>query len=322
MAGSTYNPYPSPRGGQGPYGLVPGPVPMPNPSADLFAQFGALPAANKAAGTDILAELGGNVSPGTRNALKLASAQFGQGSGMGLSGLSDNQLFGNIAGFAEGQVQKGMQNYNQIVPTISQTQTVPPALQADIAAHNATLAAAPDPAQSNALAQKLFDQYLSGLRGPAGGAGGGPAAGTGAYQNSFAVDRLGNPPAIRGAVAPGQGFDVQPSTGPTYGPGPGWSQPTTPGTQFTGPGSLLPFNDIYNMLYGGGLGTTPGAAFGTTPGASFGTTPGGNTADWTTSDPFGVGGFPGGGDTTSGQFLNLDLPAQAPSNPMYADEWF
>lgn len=220
MPQSNYPIYPSPTTGSGtPYGMVPGPIGMPNPYADLAGAFPELGQANKAAGTDLLAQLGGNISPATRNALQLASAQFGTGSGMPLSGLSQDQLFGNIAGFSENLQQQGLQNYNQLIPTISKTQTVSPELQTEIAARNALYAAAPDPNQAANLAQKLFDQYLNNLRGPGGGGGGaGPQQGAGAWQSTFATDRLVNPPAA-GAITPGQPGLAPPA--PSYP----WDQP-------------------------------------------------------------------------------------------------
>lgn len=262
MPQSNYPIYPSPTTGSGtPYGMVPGPIGMPNPYADLAGAFPALGQANKVAGTDLLAELGGNITPGTRNALQLAAAQTGAGRGMPLAGLSTNDLLGNIVGFSEGQVKQGMQDYNSLIPNISKTQTVDPALQAEIASRNALYASAPDPAQAANLAQKLFDQYLNNLRGPGGGGGyGGPQQGSGAFQRTFATDRLINP-AAAGPATPGQ---------PGFAPGAAdysiFDQLTPQGTSI---GALNPnttdwitsqppsFSGVSGGGFGGGMGGAP-----------------------------------------------------------------
>lgn len=193
---STYDYNPAPQPGSGIFGAVPGAITPPDPYASLSAAYPNLSGTNAAASNAILSKLGGNISPGTMNALKLASAQFGVGSGMPLSGLSTNQLFGNIAGFSEGQQQQGLQDYASVVPTVSRTQTLDPALQADIASRNATMRSAPNPAQAQSYAQSLFDRYLTNMRGPAAGTGGGGRSTTRDPQADFftrgwASDRLG-----------------------------------------------------------------------------------------------------------------------------------
>lgn len=108
-------------------------------------------------------------------------AAWGVGSGMPGSGLSANRSLRNLGLTSEQQVQQGIQNYNSTIPTVSRTQTVDPSLQYQIANRNATMAAAPVPAQAQSYAQQLFDKYLQAMRGPGGGTGGGmsPAGGTG-----------------------------------------------------------------------------------------------------------------------------------------------
>ena len=218
-AATTYYPYtnttPNPQSGvMNPYGAVPGvlsPVTpstitsLPNPSADLSGVVPGLNDMNNAASGDILGQLSGNLSPATLAALRNASATWGVGSGtgfgnFGLGGLAQNGLFGNVANFAENQVNKGLSNYNQTIPTISSTQTLSPGLQlqaglanqsaqnqanqfnAGIASQNATNAAAPNPTMAQSYAQQLFQQYMDSMRSPAGGTGaaaGRPGTGTG-----------------------------------------------------------------------------------------------------------------------------------------------
>lgn len=141
------------------FGTVPQPTAIP---ANVFQELsGAVPnfTANLGgAGQVIQSQLAGNVSPGTMNALKTASAQFGVASGMPGSGLQENQLFGNIAGFSEGQQQKGFQNLLAQIGALGPTQTNPN-LAAEISAHNADLAAAPDPRMA---AEEQFNLWLRG----------------------------------------------------------------------------------------------------------------------------------------------------------------
>jgi hypothetical protein len=146
-------------GGRTAYGKVPDPIPIP---PNLFTQLGKVPGftANTAGtGSVIGSELSGNVSPQTLAALKTGAAQFGVASGMPGSGLESNQLFGNIAGFSEGQQEKGVRNYLSEVGALGPTMTNPN-LAADISARNANLAAAPDPKMA---AEQAFNDWLRGF---------------------------------------------------------------------------------------------------------------------------------------------------------------
>jgi hypothetical protein len=147
-------------GGRTAYGTVPEPIPTP-PS--VFSQLNSIPgftANTGGAGRVVGSELAGNVSPGTMNALKTGAAQFGVGNGLGFgSGLETNQLFGNIAGFSEGQAHRGVQDYLSEVGALGPTMTNPN-LAAEISARNATLAAAPDP---KLAAQQAFNDWLRGF---------------------------------------------------------------------------------------------------------------------------------------------------------------
>lgn len=147
-------------GGRTAYGTVPSSIPVP---PNLFAQLsGAVPRFSSnltGTGNVISNQLAGNISPGTLNALKTASAQFGVDSGMPGSGLETNELFGNIAGFSEAQQQKGVSNILSEIGTLGPTMTNP-ALAAEIAARNAAFAAAPDP---KLAAQEAFNTWLKGF---------------------------------------------------------------------------------------------------------------------------------------------------------------
>ncbi len=237
---------PPPRTG---FGQVPQPIGIP---PNVFTQLsGAVPGfPGLTSGTSglIASQQAGNVSPQTLNALKTGSAQFGVASGMPGSGLEQNQLFGNIAGFSENQQQKGIQNYLSLIGALGPTQTNPN-LAAEISARNADLAAAPDPRMAaeeqfnlwlrgagaaNALANPSRGPWWAGQVGSGGvhtlaGAGGVSAFGSG---NPFgSPDAFGynysNPEAgttgVYGATNPSTGNQFQPSyaglpTGGYYDP--------------------------------------------------------------------------------------------------------
>lgn len=143
------------------YGQVPASIPVP-PST--FAQLsGAVPrfTQNLGAESDVISsQLAGTVSPATLNALKTGAAQFGVASGVPGSGLEQNQLFGNIAGFSEAQQQKGIGNYLSTIGALGPTMTNPN-LAAEIASRNAEFAAAPDP---KLAAEQAFQDWLRGFQ--------------------------------------------------------------------------------------------------------------------------------------------------------------
>lgn len=147
-------------GGRTAYGSVPASIATPpniySQLSGLVPNFGPN---TSATGNVINSQLAGTVSPQTLNALKTASAQFGVASGMPGSGLEANQLFGNIAGFSEGQQQKGVNNLLAEAGTFGPTMTNPN-LAAEIAARNADYAAAPDP---RLAAEEQFNQWLKGF---------------------------------------------------------------------------------------------------------------------------------------------------------------
>lgn len=183
--GSFYPSSPAPSAYNPTFGGVPGNVAIPNPFQDISNVFPGLSGANTAASSDLLDELQGKISPETQNMLKDAAARFGIKSGMPLSGLADNSFLRNLGLSIEQRRQQGLADYSRLIPTVAQTQTVSPALQAEIASHNAAMNAAPVPAAAQSYAQRLFDQYLqSRFGGPGGGTRGdifSPAGGTGSF---------------------------------------------------------------------------------------------------------------------------------------------
>lgn len=178
---SGYNVTPSPYGYSSTFGGVPGSIGLPNPYQDLSSVYPNLSGTNAAASQALLSELSGQVSPETQALLQDKSAQFGVSSGMPGSGLARNQGLRNLGLTSEQLQQQGLQQYGNLISAVSGTQTVNPALQAEIAARNAQSLAAPIPAQAQSYAQSLFDKYLNSLRSPAGGSGAisSPTAGTG-----------------------------------------------------------------------------------------------------------------------------------------------
>ncbi len=169
---------PAPTYGSGtPFGKVPGNLGLPDPYGDLSSVIPKLGSLDKTASNDILSNLEAKLSPATTNALQNASATFGVSSGMPGSGLSWNQLYGNIAGSSTAEQALGLQQLNPFISNTSGTQTVSPSLQTQIAGTNASNEASPNPGASASYAANMFQQYLQQLKNPAGGNnyGGNPA---------------------------------------------------------------------------------------------------------------------------------------------------
>ncbi len=218
-AGYVLNP--GPRGGNGPFGAVPGNLGLPNPAGDLAHQFPHLNDVNASLSNDIHAGLMGQLSPGTLHDLQDFNAEYGQASGMPGSGFNISRLGRNIGLSAEQLKNTAINQYNQTIPTISHTQTVTPELQTQIAQQNALNAAAPDPTAAASHAESLYSSYLNGLRGPAGGTGGG-------VRNQGAP--LGNFMTPTGAGGPPEQLGLSTGTGTYRG-----------GQQFYGPaGGTIP----------------------------------------------------------------------------------
>ena len=226
---------PAPQSGQGIFGSVPGPISLPSPFSDLSNVYPNLSGTNAQVSGVIGSQLAGQLSPQVLSNLQNQAATFAAGSGQPGSNAipgtlaNNNNLLGNIRTTEQLQ-QQGLQNYNQLIPTISGTQTVNPALQTEVAGTNALFGAAPNPSQAASYAQSLFDQYLSALSGPAGGTGafrgggggGGPTTGSTPYSGPG-----GSPYSV---------FSSIPGTGGGLGSSPTWmaSSLNLPGSYLTG----------------------------------------------------------------------------------------
>lgn len=162
-----FNPSPKPKTGTNAYGYIPGQIGLPNPYGDLNAAYPNLGATNAALSKNIQSELAGEVSPDVINNIKDAAATFGVTSGMPGSMLSKYGALRNLGLTSQQLQQQGVKDYNSTIPTISSTQTVNPALQAQIAETNAINAAAPDPTMAAEEQQRRFDEYLNKMMSPA-----------------------------------------------------------------------------------------------------------------------------------------------------------
>jgi len=189
----AYNVNPAPTSGQGAFGLVPGQTPLPNPSADLASVYPNLSASTGALSSDIMGELQGQLSPATLNNLHNTAATYGVSSGMPGSNALLGSLPSNLnlesLGINTEQLQhQGIGDFLSGTQGVSGTQTVSPALQAEIASSNATLGAAPSP--------QLADQYaLSLLQSPGGGVvTNSPFGGSNLLQPSGALPSFGQSP--------------------------------------------------------------------------------------------------------------------------------
>lgn len=236
----NYNVTPSPTGGQGPYGLVPGTIGVP-PST--FQQFStAFPGLSGAPGqisSNIMSELQGEISPQALRNMQDTAARFAVSSGMPGSNAipgslaNNSNLLENILTTQQIQHQ-GQQDYLGTLGGVGAQQTNPN-LAAQIAEANAQLKAAPDP--TAAAQQQLANYYaaLQAARGPGGGSGGspGPSGGTGAYSP---VGVPGGTPALGGGV-PGTGL-------PNYGTDFSYSTPGGSSLSWAGVDTSGLFNDL------------------------------------------------------------------------------
>jgi len=155
----------------GAFGSQPGAVPVPQPAAALGAQIPGLTGLNSQASGILNNELMGNLSPDTKRAIQDAVATQSAASGMPGSNAIAGTLGGNRMardfGMTSQQLQsQGLKDYSSFVPTVSSTQTVNPAVEAEINTQNAINAAAPNPAAAASYAQGLFQSYLSQLNQP------------------------------------------------------------------------------------------------------------------------------------------------------------
>lgn len=150
---------PDPQSGTGAFGLVPGPIGVPQPYNDLSAAYPNLSGTNTATSSALLSRLRGELSPGAQSAISDAAATYGQTSGMPGSGIVQNRNLRDIGLTSEQVQQSALQEYPSIMSSVSGTQTVNPALQAEIAGTNATNAAAPNPSSAAYYSRWLFQRY-------------------------------------------------------------------------------------------------------------------------------------------------------------------
>lgn len=300
-----YNYNPAPRGGQGPFGQVPGVITPPDPAADLARQFPGLARTNAALSRDIIAGLEGQLRPATIAALQDANAAFGIQSGMpGITPgtFTSNRLGRNIGLKAEDLAQKAIENYNATIPTISKTQTVDPALLYQIALQNSMMGAAPDPGAAARYSESLYNRYLGSMGGGGRMGPSGPGGGT------------------RG-VGPGPGVVVGPSMGTEtvggndFGQSDWWASigwnPTNTGTPESPYGPVdeglmnwldYGVTDLGDQGGGGGYNYFDITSGGTAPDWSFG---GNDLTQGYYGGGLDYGGMPGGG-TDFGGYTGID----------------
>lgn len=157
----TYNVNPAIAPGQkkksvSTYGAIPGQLDMPSPFKDLQNLYPNLSGANDQISQNIASQLRGELSDSALAAIANDAASFGVSSGMPGSGLAYNKgLLGRALG-REQLKQQGLQNYNQTIPIMQGTQSVDPALQAQIAERNANISAAPSPEQAFLRMKELY----------------------------------------------------------------------------------------------------------------------------------------------------------------------
>ncbi len=270
LGGGPFTVNPGTQPGVGPYGTVPGPIGVP-PSTYEGAQsiYPGLAGLTATAGGNIAHELAGDFSPQTENALWDTANKFGVASGMPGAGLWSNRFMGNVAGAKEKLQAQGQGDYNNFLASLAKN-TNDPNLLAQIAARNATMAAAPNPQDAaNALSlayQRAMMNNLNNARGPAGGTANpylnkSPAGGTMPTFNPYLPPSTNGPAPTKfspgGDTTDYSGYDLDALL---FGEDPTgfWGGPESLGGNFT------PANTVYN--------------------------PGTNTSDYNPlGDPWGVG---------------------------------
>ena len=127
------------------FGGNPGTVQVPNIYGQMSDIVPTLPATNLQIGQNILAKSQGRLSPEQIGNQQDAMARFGTDSGMGMSELATNLGVRSVGQETAAMQEGALRDYSSLIPTISKTQIVDPALQASIAMFNATNAAKEDP---------------------------------------------------------------------------------------------------------------------------------------------------------------------------------
>lgn len=242
----NYNITPQPTGGNGAYGLVPGTIGIPPSTWQQLS--GINPSFDQTSGilSNIKSEIEGDLTPQQKKNIQDIAARFGVSSGMPGSNAVPNSLAFNktlrdVGLDTYAVQQQGQKDYLSLLQGVGGQQT-PQGLAAEIAAHNAQLRAAPDPAQAAERQLANYWNALNALRGPGGGTGQGPGpqGGTG----TLAPQALGFG-GISGGSSLGVGFGSPVSRNANTGTGPGFGGvPGQPG---------MAYNDLMDM-YGD---TTP-----------------------------------------------------------------
>lgn len=232
--GGAFDINPQPQAGQGPYGAVPGPIAYPTtPYQEASRIYPGFAGLTSGAGDVIASEIRGDFSPQTEAALWDIANRYGVASGMGgpaQSGLWSNRFMGNVAGAIEARQRQGVQDYNAMLANLSRM-GVDPALAAEIAARNATMAAAPNPAEAAAALEAAYrNAARAGSR-----AGYSPAQGTGFYQPPYAPTPTARGPA---AGTMSSAFTPPPAT-----------RGGTMGYETDPYGAIDPFSESYGLDY-------------------------------------------------------------------------
>jgi len=222
-----------PHAGQGPFGLVPGPIGDVSDIAynDMLKRLPTLPAMNASAASGVTARLMGQLSPETQAALQDIGARFGVASGMPGSGIARFRTARDLGRTTEDIQRAGLQDYGALLAD-NQRLNVSPETQIAAKERDLELAAAPDPAQQAAYQQQLFQQQLAALS--RGGGGRAPSGGTGSYGDRF--QELLN--ALKPAPSGGTGKYSTPTPAPTRGGGTGSFSNEYGDTWSTGPNGM------------------------------------------------------------------------------------
>jgi hypothetical protein len=120
----------------------------------------------------VIHELTGELPPDVISSIEDEGARYGVTSGMPGSTLARNRTAKNVGLTSLGLQRSGLQDYLGLTTGVKSNQTVPPALQAEIASNNANLNAAPDPAARAAELEAAFNRGRGGVPGAGGGFGG------------------------------------------------------------------------------------------------------------------------------------------------------
>jgi hypothetical protein len=145
---ASYNVNPSPGGGSGVFGSVPGPISLPQPYQDFGQVLPGTQSLQTGGASDVLSELEGQLSPETLASIQNQGAGWGVMSGMPGSGVQRNHNLYQAAMTSMQQQQTGAKNYGGLVGPSSRYLTVAPSTEAEIAETNALNAAAPNPTLS------------------------------------------------------------------------------------------------------------------------------------------------------------------------------